>query len=58
MLTYLVYLYKIKIQDLRESKSTIVKEVKMAQQELDSSYSDGGVSPEFHEVCTYLRFFR
>ncbi|CAI9271485.1 unnamed protein product [Lactuca saligna] len=46
---------KIKIQDLRESKSTIVKEVKMAQQELDSSYSDGGVSPEFHEALkTFL----
>lgn len=46
---------KIKIQDLRESKSTIVKEVKMAQQELDSSYSDGGVSPEFHETLkTFL----
>ncbi|XP_023739946.1 probable receptor-like protein kinase At2g23200 [Lactuca sativa] len=46
---------KIKIQDLRESKSTIAKEVKMAQQELNSSYSDGGVSPEFHEALkTFL----
>ncbi|CAI9290748.1 unnamed protein product [Lactuca saligna] len=46
---------KIDFKELRKNKFAIVKEIEMAQQELNSSANDGGVSPRLYEALkTFL----